>query len=66
MITVNSKRTPFTFDSLEPESGLRAALGMSRADIITEVGACNLRGRGGAGFPTGLKWKFAAASKADQ
>ena len=25
-----------------------------------------LRGRGGAGFPTGLKWKFAAANAADQ
>ena len=63
MITVNSKRTPFTFDSLEPEAGLRAALDMSRADIITEVGACNLRGRGGAGFPTGTKWNLAAAAK---
>ena len=32
-------------------------------DIITEITNSELRGRGGAGFPTGLKWKFAAAQK---
>jgi [NiFe] hydrogenase diaphorase moiety large subunit len=63
MIRVDSKKTPFTFDSVEPESGLRAALAMSRADIISEVSACNLRGRGGAGFPTGTKWNLAAAAR---
>ncbi len=31
---------------------------MSPADIIDEVKASGLRGRGGAGFPTGLKWSF--------
>ncbi|HEX2568596.1 MAG TPA: NADH-quinone oxidoreductase subunit NuoF [Polyangia bacterium] len=34
------------------------ALGMERAAIIEEVKKSNLRGRGGAGFPTGLKWTF--------
>jgi [NiFe] hydrogenase diaphorase moiety large subunit len=63
MIRVDSKKTPFTFDSVEPESGLRAALAMTRADIIGEVSACNLRGRGGAGFPTGTKWNLAAAAR---
>ena len=37
---------------------LRKALGMNPADIIAEVKASNLRGRGGACFPTGLKWSF--------
>jgi NADH-quinone oxidoreductase subunit F len=37
---------------------LRKALGMNPADIISEVKASNLRGRGGACFPTGLKWSF--------
>jgi NADH-quinone oxidoreductase subunit F len=37
---------------------LRKALGMSRADIINEVKSSGLRGRGGAGFPTGVKWSF--------
>ena len=31
---------------------------LSPADIIDEVKASGLRGRGGAGFPTGLKWSF--------
>ncbi len=34
--------------------------------VIDIVKASGLRGRGGAGFPTGLKWSFAAANKADQ
>jgi NADH-quinone oxidoreductase subunit F len=37
---------------------LRKALGMSPEAIIEEVKASGLRGRGGAGFPTGLKWSF--------
>ena len=38
--------------------GLEKALGMAPAAIVDEVKASNLRGRGGAGFPTGLKWTF--------
>ena len=38
--------------------GLRKALGMAPEAIIEEVKASGLRGRGGAGFPTGLKWSF--------
>lgn len=36
------------------------ALKMSPADIVEEVKKSGLRGRGGAGFPTGLKWSFLA------
>jgi formate dehydrogenase iron-sulfur subunit len=37
--------------------GLRRALSMSPADIVKEVTDSGLRGRGGAAFPTGIKWK---------
>ncbi len=38
--------------------GLRRALGMTPAEVQAEVKASKLRGRGGAGFPTGIKWSF--------
>src|SRR6266508_5257663 len=38
--------------------GLRKALTMAPQEVIEEVKASGLRGRGGAGFPTGVKWSF--------
>jgi len=38
---------------------------MSPEEIIQSITDSGLRGRGGAGFPTGLKWKYAAAEKSD-
>jgi NADH-quinone oxidoreductase subunit F len=38
--------------------GLRRALSMSPQEVIDEVKSSGLRGRGGAGFPTGMKWSF--------
>ena len=37
---------------------LRKAIGMSRTEIVNEVKTSGLRGRGGAGFPCGVKWSF--------
>ena len=47
-------------------SGLKRALQMDPKEVIDEVLAAGLRGRGGAGFPTGRKWSFAYANEADQ
>ena len=47
--------------------GLEKALNsMSATEVWQEVLAAGLKGRGGAGFPTGLKWQFAAQNEAKQ
>ncbi|MCF0114991.1 MAG: NADH-quinone oxidoreductase subunit NuoF [Erysipelotrichaceae bacterium] len=46
--------------------GIKKALTMTPQEVIDEVLASGLRGRGGAGFPTGRKWSFALANDADQ
>jgi NADH-quinone oxidoreductase subunit F len=43
---------------LDGYKAVRKALAMKPDEIINEVKASNLRGRGGAGFPTGMKWSF--------
>jgi len=45
--------------------GLHRSLAMTPDDVIEEIKASGLRGRGGAGFPTGVKWGFAGKSKGD-
>ena len=46
--------------------GIKRALTMTQQEVIDEVLASGLRGRGGGGFPTGRKWQFALNVEADQ
>ena len=48
----------FCFADYPPNVGLTKALAMSPVEVLNEVKTARLRGRGGAGFPTGLKWEF--------
>ena len=45
--------------ALDGYSGLHKALQMTPDEVIQEIKDSGLRGRGGAGFPTGMKWEFA-------
>ena len=54
-----------TFKQLAPGAGLQAALAKSRAELIHEITTAKLKGRGAAGFPTGVKWNLAAAARSD-
>lgn len=46
--------------------GLARAQSMSQAELVAEVTESGLRGRGGAGFPAGIKWKTVMEASADQ
>jgi Respiratory-chain NADH dehydrogenase 51 Kd subunit len=46
--------------------GLRAAIAMHDRDIVEQVTASGLRGRGGAAFPAGIKWRTVLTTAADQ
>ena len=46
--------------------GLQRALSMTAADVVKEVTDSGLRGRGGAAFPTGIKWKTVMDEPSDQ
>jgi len=47
------------------QGAAQALIDMRAEEIITELKVSGLRGRGGAGFPTGLKWEFAAKTDSD-
>ena len=51
------------YERLDGYAGLRKALTLPPDDVISLVKDSNLRGRGGAGFPTGMKWQFIPQAK---
>jgi len=62
---------PESIEEYEQKNGYRAikkiaGQRISRLDVIQTIYHSGLRGRGGGGFPTGLKWKFANDNKSDE
>lgn len=54
------------YQAHEGYAGLRHALGLPATEIVQQVLDAGLRGRGGAAFPAGIKWKTVAGLKASQ
>jgi len=60
------KKGEIIFGEYVPNEGLKKALAMSPQEVIREVKTARVRGRGGAGFPTGMKWEFTRAADGEK
>ncbi|MDT8323207.1 MAG: NAD(P)H-dependent oxidoreductase subunit E [Bacteroidota bacterium] len=60
------KQGEVIFAPLECGRALKKALSMSPNEVIRDVKTARLRGRGGAGFPTGMKWDFTRGAKGEK
>ncbi len=56
---------PVIFAPLERGAALRTAVNLKPEDVIARLNASKLRGRGGAGFPTAMKWDFCRRTLGD-
>jgi [NiFe] hydrogenase diaphorase moiety large subunit len=63
MDTKGLTKVDLIFEKVDAREVLNKAFKMTSEEIIKEVLDSGLKGRGGAGFPTGLKWKYTAAEK---
>ena len=59
------KTGPVIFAPMEHGAGIRAAINKSPEEVIEEINRSRLRGRGGAGFPTAMKWSFCRKAKGE-
>jgi [NiFe] hydrogenase diaphorase moiety large subunit len=53
------------FSPMERGTAIRAAVNITPEEVISTITQSGLRGRGGAGFPTGMKWLFCRKAKGD-
>ncbi len=60
------KKGPVLFAPFASGTAIRRAVTWTPEDVIAEIKRANLLGRGGAGFPTGLKWEFCAREKGER
>ncbi len=60
------KQGPIIFSPMNRGEAIRKALGLSPAEVIRAVKTSRLLGRGGAGFPTGLKWEFTRSAEGEK
>jgi [NiFe] hydrogenase diaphorase moiety large subunit len=63
MEKIGLNKVDLIFEKIDHKAVLKKAFEMSSAEIIQNILDSGLKGRGGAGFPTGLKWKYTAAEK---
>jgi [NiFe] hydrogenase diaphorase moiety large subunit len=67
MVRNNIRREgPVVLAPFRTAAALKKALAMSPDEVVAEIKRANLLGRGGAGFPTGLKWEFCRREKGDR
>jgi [NiFe] hydrogenase diaphorase moiety large subunit len=60
------QRGPVLFGAHERGAAVHKAVGLAPEKVIDEIKRSGLLGRGGAGFPTGLKWEFCRRERSDQ
>lgn len=63
MEKIGLNKVDLIFEKVDEQEVLTKAYNMTNEQIIQQMLESGLKGRGGAGFPTGLKWKYAAAEK---
>jgi len=63
MASLALKRVDLIFEQVNVKDILEKALKKKPEEIIQDILDSGLRGRGGAGFPTGLKWRYTASEK---
>ncbi len=61
-----NKKTGFLLSDIDIKEVLEKTMKMEKADVALEVRFSGIKGRGGAGFPTGTKWMLCGAASADK